>query len=248
MKPLFFGSSKAPLFGLYHPAAGKPRDVGVVVCNPFGQEAIRAHRALRQLAALLVRARFHVFRFDWSGTGDSAGSDVSLAAWRKDVATASDELRDTAGVRKVAWVGLRLGATVALLAADRTVDRVVAWDPVVRGRDYLAELARMHGEYMKFELPRWQPSGDGEALGFALPPSLKSELAAIEPTSFAPAAKRVAVVASEPGPRILRERLEKATWHDVPASAWNSEAAMASSIVPMDALRAIVAELEEGKA
>lgn len=268
MKPLLFGSSKMRLFGIYHPPQAKPaRDVGVLLCNPFGQEAVRAHRAYRQLAVLLTRARFHVLRFDYSCTGDSAGesADASMRAWCADIVAASEELRDTAGVAKVAWVGLRLGGTLAALASQkrRDVDRLVLWDPVVDGGDFLAELHRLHHDFMRFEHPEWKPGSTGvhdmtEALGFPVTSTLKTELLDLDlVASWELAAKRTAFVVSDEtaAHRALRARLldaaqklpENVTYETVPPSAWNTEAAMASSLVPIDALRAIVDLLSEGR-
>ena len=113
MNPFFFGSSEERLLGVHHPPRGRvPREVGVLLCYPLGQEYMRAHRAFRQLAMLLARRGFHVLRFDWFGTGDSAGAgeEGSIARWLEDARTAIDELKDTAGVTRVSLVGLRLGA------------------------------------------------------------------------------------------------------------------------------------------
>jgi pimeloyl-ACP methyl ester carboxylesterase len=144
MNPVFFGSSERPLFGVYHPPKAKQaRKTGIVLCYPMGQEYMRSHRAFRQLAMGLQRAGFHVLRFDYSGTGDSGGEggEGTLARWTEDVATAIDELKETAEVGRVSLVGLRLGAALAALAAAprSDVEAVVMWDPVVNGRSYLEE-------------------------------------------------------------------------------------------------------------
>src|SRR5918992_3821916 len=113
MNPFFFGSSQQPLYGVYHPPKARvPRRIGVVLCYPLWQEYMRAHRAFRQLAILLAKAGFPVLRFDYFGTGDSGGDSESgdVAQWTADVCTAIDELKDTAGVRSVSLVGLRVGA------------------------------------------------------------------------------------------------------------------------------------------
>jgi pimeloyl-ACP methyl ester carboxylesterase len=145
MNLFYFGTSSRPLLGAYHPPkSDTARSVGVVLCYPFGQEYMRAHRAFRQLAMRLATAGFHVLRFDYSGTGDSSGDliDTRLADWVDDANSAADELRESAEVDHVAFVGLRLGGAVAAMAAaSRTdVSHVVLWDPVVHGSAYLEEL------------------------------------------------------------------------------------------------------------
>ena len=87
---------------------------------------------MRLLANMLAAAGTHVLRFDYFGTGDSAGNmeDADLGAWFGDVETAVDELRDTIDAPQVALVGLRLGATLAGTVASmrRTdVNGLVLW-------------------------------------------------------------------------------------------------------------------------
>ena len=40
MNPLFFGKSGRACFGIHHAAARPARSHGVVLCNPFGDEAL----------------------------------------------------------------------------------------------------------------------------------------------------------------------------------------------------------------
>lgn len=145
MSAFYFGSSDRPLFGVYHPPAERPvRRAGVLICNALGREYLRTHRTLRQLAIRLTEAGYHVLRFDYSGTGDSAGrgGDATLRRWEEDADLAADELEAIGGVRRIRVVGVRLGGAVAAtLAADRSdVDDLALWDPVVRGDRYLAEV------------------------------------------------------------------------------------------------------------
>ena len=65
-----------------------------------------------------------------------------MEQWVEDVGTAIEELKETAGVKRVALVGLRLGGAVAAMAAERRTDieGVVLWDPVVDGKAYVVEM------------------------------------------------------------------------------------------------------------
>ena len=90
-----------------------------------------------------------MLRFDYFGTGDSAGAgeEGSVEQWSRDVDTAIDELRDTTSLDRVSLVGLRFGG---LLAADvaarrKDLDRVVLWDPIVRGEQYVREMLVSEG-------------------------------------------------------------------------------------------------------
>ena len=146
MTPFYFGSTSRRLFGAYAPARGAGISASaVLLCYPWGQEYIRAHRSMRVLANMLCAAGFHVLRFDYFGTGDSAGEsrDASLGSWEADIETAMQELQDTSGASRIVLIGLRLGATAAAKLAirkPREIEALVLWDPVIQGSEYLQEL------------------------------------------------------------------------------------------------------------
>ena len=152
MNPFFFGAGSRRLFGIYTPPlATGTRERAVLLCNPWGQEYIRAHRSMRQLASMLAQAGLHVMRFDYYGTGDSAGEStaVRLEEWEADIETALEELVDISGVSRPSLLGLRLGASIAAAVAGRRrqrLDALVMWDPVVSGDEYVAELRQIDGE------------------------------------------------------------------------------------------------------
>jgi pimeloyl-ACP methyl ester carboxylesterase len=186
LKPFFFGDSSRPLLGVHHPAAGDrgTRRLAVVICHPFGQEYLRSHRSLRELAARLAAAGFHVLRFDLSCCGDSAGEgrDARLEQWVDDVATATEELKEITRGSAVALVGLRLGGSLAALhaARGRNVEALVLWDPVVKGAAYLREIRAAHGAWMREHAHRPGPPSAGEALGFPLPEDLAVSLDSLD--------------------------------------------------------------------
>lgn len=146
MTPFHFGAPSRRLFGIYTPAAPRAtRKRAIVLCNPLGQEYLFAHRSLRQLGGMLSAAGIHVLRFDYYGTGDSAGDpsgSTTLKGWESDIEAAMEELMDVAGVPRVSLLGLRLGASLAAAVAvkrRKQLDSFVLWDPVVSGYEYLAE-------------------------------------------------------------------------------------------------------------
>jgi exosortase A-associated hydrolase 2 len=267
MRHLFFGDSSEPLFGSYHPPASSSlRRRAVVLCNPFGEEAIRAHRLYRVLATQLARTGFHVLRFDYRGTGDSFGDERSarLGAWLADVEVASREALDTAGVASVTWVGLRLGATLATLKASTGADglsQLVLWDPVVDGATYLRDLATMHEEYLRQESPvdlrhPTSPASPedlpSEALGHAISPELAAELSQVDLTTAGELGIRnvtVIVTSSTPESARLKAWLDGLgrghRWITTEISLpWNSDAAVNRVLVPMDIVHLIVSTVE----
>lgn len=186
MEPLFFGVSDQPLFGWLHAPSGRaPRRTGVVLCAPFGQEYVLAHRALHGCARLLADAGFAALRFDWFGTGDSAGmlEEADLDRWQQDLAAAARTLTERAGCDDVALVGMRVGGTLAALASEALeLAALVLWDPVVEGRLFLEELKAAHAREIRRLAPVPAAAADTltEASGFPIGDRLRGELAALD--------------------------------------------------------------------
>jgi pimeloyl-ACP methyl ester carboxylesterase len=192
MTPFYFGSGARRLFGIYEPAAvGGMGKRAAVLCPPWGGEYVLAHRALRRLAIRLSAAGFHTLRFDFFGTGDSAGDmvDADLAGWEADTELAMRELRDIAAATRVTLIGLRLGATIAAQVAARhagDVDALVLWDPVLSGSGYppgAATAATGADQTVEFQ-------------GFPLTATMRREMRSIElgPLLAAPATRSLLAI------------------------------------------------------
>ncbi len=249
MKPFYFGRSSRPLYGVLHPARGERRRPGVVVCPPFGQELLRAHRSLRELASRLADAGFPVLRFDYGGTGDSAGEadDVRLSALVEDTLLAADEMRETTGGRVVV-AGLRLGGAVAALAAQRQPDiaAAVLWAPACDGSAYLGELRDAHAAWVREHACGARTSRD-ELLGFCYPPALVADLEALRLHRLEPPAR--ALVVDGPGATRLwpgAEAVEHLATSRVPV--WVHAEGMSRVLVPGDLLDGVVRWLERAAA
>lgn len=259
MNPLFFGT-EAPLYGVYHAPQGRHRDAGVVLCYPFGQEYMRAHRAFRQLALLLCRQGYHVLRFDYRGTGDSAGDlqGVTATHWLDDVDAAVTELRESAGISRVSVLGLRLGALIAAAACQRRddIDRLVVWDPILSGADYEAELLGVIAAARPS--PDSVPSGNCEAPdgtlyynGFALPAPFRSTLRELAMTAAVPtgAAQVLQAVSHETEPFAnLRDAWSGHPGYRYQFSAaphdWNFVDNFGSILLPQPVIQSIVTWME----
>lgn len=144
--PLFFSMSGQRLFGMLH-TAQPGSGIGWVFCHPFAEEKLWAHRVFVSTARGLAQAGVPVLRFDYRGYGDSDGrfEQFTLADHVADVQRAVAELRARVPtLSQVNLLGLRYGASVALLAAagDPSVGRLVLWDPVVDMEQYLLDQLR----------------------------------------------------------------------------------------------------------
>lgn len=263
-KLFFFGVNHRPLLGTLHQSKRlRARSAAVLLCNPMGDEALQAHRLYRVLSEQLEQSGFTVLRFDYGGTGDSAGgeAEASISAWISDIEGASRELARAAPGTQLVMVGLRLGATLAALATARRVVRarqLVLWDPVVDGLTYLRELADSHRRFMTEELRpiEWQDKlavdSDGiprEALGMPLA-ELAKELRTVSLVNELPIADHINVIStrSPETTEHLRAALSARAhrWQDIVDSEnWNCDAALNAATVPMDIIRPIVVSIQE---
>ncbi len=206
MEPFYFKGDRGRLFGVYHAptgrAAGGP---AVLLCYPAGSEYENSHRTCVHLADGLARAGLHTLRFDYFGCGDSEGEfeEARLEGWLGDIAAAAEQLRSGSGVERIALVGIRFGAALALLAAGcgLSVSHLVLHDPVLDGAAYLEELGRRHREWLlevslKNEANPGATSGR-DLLGYVYSDVLLQSIGAIDLTEpSSPPARKVLVAES----------------------------------------------------
>lgn len=182
---VWFGPPERPLLGFYH--AGEVsclRSRAVVLCYPFGHEYTAAYQAYRRLAEMLAEAGFPVFRFDYDGTGDSAGDDsdpARLSAWLGSIGLAIEQVQAQSGARDICLFGLRLGAMLAYLAAAEhaSVRELVLWAPSLTGKVYLREWRALRMLKDGPGAPTL-PGGDEEAGGFLMTRQTIAELLGVE--------------------------------------------------------------------
>jgi uncharacterized protein len=156
VEAFYFGGTEKSLFGIYHiPPAGVTRNHAVLLIPSIEQEAIRGHRAYRQLAIRLSRLGFPVMRFDYWGTGDSKGEGAlkGLSQWQNDITNAIGELKSRSKQEHICLAGLRLGGTLATLAAETIpVDGIALWEPVINGESYVEALIEWHQDKLRYFL------------------------------------------------------------------------------------------------
>ncbi len=172
--PMFFGGAHHLAGWFTHglPSGGL-RKCAILLCPPVGHEYMCSYRSFRTLARGLAGRGFPVMRFDYSGTGDSAdpADDGSLVpVWVDGVSLAADELRHRSGCDRLAFVGLRFGASLAALAASGRddVDSLVLWSPCTSGRSFVRQ-TRMLGAASAIRPEDLVPEAEGiESVGFMM--------------------------------------------------------------------------------
>lgn len=196
------------LFGWLSPGTSRR---GVILCGTHGYEQLSAHRAWRTLAGRIAATGCTVLRFDYPGEGDSADDGAGrVASWVAGIRRAMRHLREEAGVDEVVLVGLRLGATLAALAArEGGVDRLALLAPFATGRAYLREM-RMQARTVA-SLPDSSPLPDEPGYltvgGFRLGAELVADLSGIDlVTAAEPPAPRILLVGAEAGKLAERYR------------------------------------------
>lgn len=147
--PMFFDNGPYRLFGIVHEPVGTPSGEAWVFCHPFAEEKLWTHRVYVSFARLLAARGAWVFRFDLMGNGDSEGrfSDASLETMLSDIDCAIRQLEQRSGIKQeIGLLGLRFGATLAALAAERSqkIGKLVMWEPIVDGGKYMQELLRIN--------------------------------------------------------------------------------------------------------
>jgi alpha/beta superfamily hydrolase len=113
-----------------------------ILCPPFAEEEKSARRVLTLLAQLLESRDEASLLFSFRGTGDSEGdfAGASLSAWREDLRATHDQVKKLAPNAEIALLGVRLGASLALLEAeDMGAKTLVLVEPLLSGRSFLMQ-------------------------------------------------------------------------------------------------------------
>ena len=147
MRPLYFDSPAGSLFGVLHlPGDNRGNGRACLICQPIGNEYMRAYRSLHTLATQLAEQGFTVLRFDPYGCGDSTGDSqqIRLPLWQQSITAAEQALRAASGVAVPDVVATRLAAAVVLSVDSLQIDTLFGWDPLWSGADYLHHQRALH--------------------------------------------------------------------------------------------------------
>ena len=112
--------------------------------RPLALRRSIARYAYMYLADRLAGAGLACFRFDYDGTGDSAGQQNDpdrVEAWLDSIRRAMELVRGL-GTNRISVVGLRMGATLlaeTFGSGPAAIDDLVLWDSCASGRSFLRE-------------------------------------------------------------------------------------------------------------
>jgi pimeloyl-ACP methyl ester carboxylesterase len=192
----------------------------VLLVPALGYESSSSYRTLRAAAESLAAQGHVAVRVELPGTGDAAGptGPHRLETLVGSLVESVDALR-AAGAEQVSVVGLRAGATVALLAAARRdVDGLALW-ATAAGKRHRRELSLMGVGVPETESAT-APAGSVVIGGWLFPTPLLDDLAAVDLTTA-----RVA-----PGTRVLVLDREDRPAQDALADALRSGGATVTSV------------------
>lgn len=190
IEPCWIGDEARRLYAALHPAASGDAGLGLLVVPPLLHEQPRSRRLLTELAGRISAFGIPCLRFDYFGSGDSAGSGVQmdLASMREDIDVAAAALRSMAGTERLAILALRGGALplASWLGDGGDADHLVLWEPIVDGAGWVAELedadARELRSTDRYPLRRGIPveGSERQLMGFDVSPRLRGDLAGIQ--------------------------------------------------------------------
>jgi len=142
----YFRAQSGFLYGSTFRPATAP-SAGIVICSPILAELHTSYRREVLLARTLAQGGFAVQRFHYLGSGNSDGTPEAetLEGLVDDARRATERLRETTQVRRLAFVGTRLGGHVAAAIARTYPGSPVAIvSPVLDAESYFQEVLRGH--------------------------------------------------------------------------------------------------------
>jgi dipeptidyl aminopeptidase/acylaminoacyl peptidase len=147
--PAYFQNEGQMIAGTLHiPDRGRRPVPGVVLCHGFTGNKCEAHFLFTKMSRALERKGIASLRFDFRGSGESAGefSEMTVPREISDAVCAVRFLRACTGIdaKRVGILGLSLGGCVAACAAGRLRDLkgCALWAAVASPSELWAERAR----------------------------------------------------------------------------------------------------------
>jgi dipeptidyl aminopeptidase/acylaminoacyl peptidase len=146
--PVVFECRGQQIVGMLHLPAGKGRFPAALLLHGFTGTKCETHRMFVKLSRQLAAQGVACLRFDFRGSGDSAGEFEQMTI-RSEVADALEALKYLArhkqvNSRRIALIGMSLGGAIAAHVVARESSRIkslVLWAPVAEGAKVLDGLS-----------------------------------------------------------------------------------------------------------
>ncbi|MES2103891.1 MAG: hydrolase 2, exosortase A system-associated [Pseudomonadota bacterium] len=144
----FLDTELGQRFCLFHPSdTGVECKGAIIYVHPFAGEMNKSRRMAALQSRALAASGYAVLQIDLYGCGDSAGDfrDARWDIWKDDLHRAQHWLMMRSEAPISVW-GMRLGALLALdFARDARADieKIVLWQPVFNGSQYLNQFFRL---------------------------------------------------------------------------------------------------------
>jgi hypothetical protein len=193
-----------------------------------------------------------VLRFDYYGSGDSAG-DSGEVDWNQciaDTVTATDELRMRSGCGPIIAFGARLGGNVAIAAATRAhFAGLVLWDPVVDVAAHVARLDAMQNalqhDTRRFLKPRPASAVANQWLGFSVGEQLRRQL--LELRTASPSIPTLVLDSPHPAgsPGWDASAIQGMKTVSLPATPWDDPERLELAILSHELIQAVNSHLRE---
>jgi dipeptidyl aminopeptidase/acylaminoacyl peptidase len=146
--PVTFDCKGQQIVGIMHLPEGRGRFPAALLLHGFMGTKVEAHRMFVKLSRTLADHGIASLRFDYRGSGDSAG-DFEDMTIRSEITDSLEAVRFLArhkriNSRRLALIGLSMGAAVAAHVVARERSRfktLVLWAPVAEGAGILDDLS-----------------------------------------------------------------------------------------------------------
>ena len=152
-KVFFENGRGARLCGVFSAPRGRAQGAGVVLSHGF--HSSKDGKTCTALAGRLARHGIASLRFDFYGSGESAGSDADITPGEAvDDVISADRFLRSQGFKRIALFGSSFGGTASLMAAAQVEAALLALkSPISSYRD------KLNAELDEERLARWQAEG-----------------------------------------------------------------------------------------
>jgi exosortase A-associated hydrolase 2 len=146
IEPFFLSGEQGSLFCIHLCPRHTAPKAGILYLHPFAEEMHKSRRMAALQARRFAAEGYAVLQVDLTGCGDSAYDfgDATWEMWLDDAHRAYAWLSEKTAGPIMLW-GLRTGASLAVEVASALpdIERLLLWQPVVNGEQYLNQFLRI---------------------------------------------------------------------------------------------------------